>query len=306
MMKSVKLKQLDIMIKKQLLFILAVTTLGYVNSAYSQSPISGFMQGKGKGNISLSYSSEKYDQVYLVPNLADGVPIFNEVQISSASLYATYGITDQLDVVFSLPYITAKGDASQEVLNNLDYENKRSGLQDVSVFVKYNPFYFDYGATSLRLIGAVGVKTPVGSYEENEGLQSIIAIGNRSTTVSAIGLAMFKMDSGFFATGQFGGNFASNEVPNSYISELKLGYAVSKFYGDAYLANQFSTSGVDILGEGFQGFFPATRVSYTKIGANVYLPVYQEFGVATGISTLLAGRNIGKATGVYGALVYKF
>ena len=142
MMKSVKLKQLDIMIKKQLLFILAVTTLGYVNSAYSQSPISGFMQGKGKGNISLSYSSEKYDQVYLVPNLADGVPIFNEVQISSASLYATYGITDQLDVVFSLPYITAKGDASQEVLNNLDYENKRSGLQDVSVFVKYNPFYF--------------------------------------------------------------------------------------------------------------------------------------------------------------------
>ncbi|MCO6161519.1 hypothetical protein [Flavobacterium sp. NRK F7] len=294
------------MIKKQLLFILAVTTLGYVNSAYSQSPISGFMQGKGKGNISLSYNSEKYDQVYLVPNLADGVPIFNEVQITSASLYATYGVTDQLDVVFSLPYITSKGNASEEVLNNLDYENKRSGVQDVSVFVKYNPFYFDYGATSLRLTAAVGVKTPLGGYEENEGLQSIIAIGNRSTTVSAIGLAMFKMDSGFFATGQFGGNFATNEVPNSYISELKLGYAVSKFYGDAYLANQFSTSGVDILGEGFEGFFPATRVSYTKIGANVYVPVYQEFGVATGISTLLAGRNIGKATGVYGSLVYKF
>jgi hypothetical protein len=35
---------------------------------------------------------------------------------------------------------------------------------------------------------------------------------------------------------------------------LKLGYAASKFYGDAYVANQTSTSGVDILGEGFQGF----------------------------------------------------
>jgi hypothetical protein len=33
-------------------------------------------------------------------------------------------------------------------------------------------------------------------------LQSIIAIGNRSTTVSALGLAMFKMDSGIFASGQ--------------------------------------------------------------------------------------------------------
>jgi hypothetical protein len=51
-----------------------VTTFGYVNTAHSQSPV-GFMQGKGKGNISLSLSSEKYDKVYLVPQ-TDGVPIF--------------------------------------------------------------------------------------------------------------------------------------------------------------------------------------------------------------------------------------
>lgn len=294
------------MIKKQLLLILAVVTFGYVNIVYSQSPISGFMQGKGKGNVSLSYSSEKYDEVYLVPEEVDGVPIFNEVQISSTSLYTTYGITDQLDVVLSLPYITTEGSASQEVLNNLNYENKRNGVQDVSVFIKYNPFYFDYGSSSLRLIGALGLKTPLGGYEENEGLQSIIAIGNRSTTLSAIGLAMFKMNSGLFVSGQFGGNLASNDVPNSYISELKLGYAANKFYGDAYLANQTSTSGVDILGEGFQGFFPATKVNYTKIGLNLYSPIYQDFGLAAGVSSLVAGRNIGKATGFYGALVYKF
>ncbi len=294
------------MIKKQLLLILAVVTFGYVNIVYSQSPISGFMQGKGKGNVSLSYSSEKYDKVYLVPEEVDGVPIFNEVQISSTSLYATYGITNQLDVVLSLPYIIAEGSASQEVLSNLNYENKRSGVQDVSVFIKYNPFYFDYGSSSLRLIGALGLKTPLGGYEENEGLQSIIAIGNRSTTLSAIGLAMFKMNSGLFVSGQFGGNLASNDVPNSYISELKLGYAANKFYGDAYLANQTSTSGVDILGEGFQGFFPATKVNYTKIGLNLYSPIYQDFGLAAGVSSLVAGRNIGKATGFYGALVYKF
>jgi hypothetical protein len=34
-----------------------------------------------------------------------------------------------------------------------------------------------------------------------------------------------------------------------HTSELKLGYAASKFYGDAYVANQTSTSGVDILAE---------------------------------------------------------
>jgi hypothetical protein len=54
-------------------------------------------------------------------------------------LYATYGLSDKLDVVMSLPYIAAEGNASQEQLNNLNYSNTRSGVQDVSLFLKYNP-----------------------------------------------------------------------------------------------------------------------------------------------------------------------
>jgi hypothetical protein len=61
------------MIKKQLLFILAVTTFGYVNTAHSQSPDSCKVKEK---EIFLSLSSEKYDKVYLVPQETDGVPIF--------------------------------------------------------------------------------------------------------------------------------------------------------------------------------------------------------------------------------------
>jgi hypothetical protein len=38
----------------------------------------------------------------------------------------------------SLPYIAAEGNASQEQLNNLNYSNTRSGVQDVSLFLKYN------------------------------------------------------------------------------------------------------------------------------------------------------------------------
>lgn len=43
----------NIMIKKQLVLLLAVTTFGCISTAFSQSPISGFMQGKGKGNVAL-------------------------------------------------------------------------------------------------------------------------------------------------------------------------------------------------------------------------------------------------------------
>lgn len=294
------------MIKKQLLLILAVTTLGCVNTAFSQSPISGFMQGKGKGNVSLSYSYEKYDKVFFIPEEVDGVPVFNETKISSTSIYVTYGITDQVDVVVVLPYVTAKGNATQEVLTNLNLENERKGFQDVSVFVKYSPFYFDYGSSSLRLIGALGLKTPLSDYKVEEGFQSIIAIGNRSTTLSTTGMAMFRMDSGVFASAQLAGNYASNDVPNSYATELKVGYAAKYIYGDAFIANQQSTGGVDIFGQGFAGYFPITKVNYTKIGLNLYTPLTEAFGVSVGGSTLVAGRNIGKSTGFYGGLVYKF
>jgi hypothetical protein len=61
---------------------------------------------------------------------------FNEVKLNT-NLYATYGLSDKLDVVMSLPYIAAEGNASQEQLNNLNYSNTRSGVQDVSLFLKY-------------------------------------------------------------------------------------------------------------------------------------------------------------------------
>jgi hypothetical protein len=30
----------------------------------------------GKGSVSLSFSSEKYDKVYFIPEKVDGVPVF--------------------------------------------------------------------------------------------------------------------------------------------------------------------------------------------------------------------------------------
>jgi hypothetical protein len=98
-----------------------------------------------------------------------------------------------VDVVVVLP-IQAKGNATDQVLTNLNLEN-RKGLQDVSVFVKYSPFNFNFGSSSLRLIGALGLKTPLSNYKVEEGFQSIIAIGNRSTT-STTGMAMFRTNSG--------------------------------------------------------------------------------------------------------------
>jgi hypothetical protein len=57
-----------------------------------------------------------------------------------------------VDVVVVLPYVQAKGNATDQVLTNLNLENERKGLQDVSVFVKYSPFNFNFGSSSFLLV----------------------------------------------------------------------------------------------------------------------------------------------------------
>jgi hypothetical protein len=59
-------------------------------------------------------------------------------------------------------------------------------------------------------------------------------------------MAMFRTNSGVFASAHCR-KLCSNNVPNSYATELKVGYAARLFYGDAFIANQKSTGGVDIF-----------------------------------------------------------
>ncbi|WP_243765933.1 hypothetical protein [Polaribacter cellanae] len=273
----------------------------------AQSPVNGFMKKSGEGSVVLSYSKESYSKVFLVPNEINGVPTFNDVIISSVSFFGEVGVSDNFNVVLNVPYIRAEGNASDAVLANNGFENERKGVQDLKVYAKYRFHTINFEKSTLDFIGAAGIETPIGNYNADEDLQSIIAIGNQATTYNAFGIATFKLQSGFFTTGQLGYSVRSNEVPNALLSELKIGYAASKFYVDAFVANQLSDdSGVDILGEGFTGFFPATRVNYTRIGVNAFYPFTKEIGVTAGTNAYISGRNLGKATGFYGGLVYSF
>ena len=272
----------------------------------AQSPVSGFMKKKGEGSAVLSYSSEKYDKVYFVPSINDGVPIFNDVKITSQSLYLEYGVTNNFNVVVNLPYITAVGNASESSLKDLGFENKRAGLQDLKIYTKYNFVSYVKNNHQIDFIGVFGVELPMG-YKANEGLQSIIAIGDESRKLNFSGILMYKNKSGFFGSGQIGNTFKNNKVPNALTSEWKLGFAAKRFYVDAFFATQLNSSyGVDILQPGFEGFFPATKVNYTRIGLNAYVPFGKHLGLTAGANKYVSGRNLGIATGVYGGLVFNF
>jgi hypothetical protein len=295
------------------LFLGALLFAGSVNSLRAQSLVSGFMAGKGHGSVVLSGTTERYESVYLAPDKIDGVPIFQEVRVNSLNLYATYGLSDKIDAIVSLPYIQSKGKAPGTVINDLNalystqgYANIRQGLQDITALLKFKSYSVELGSSVLDLLGVVSVSTPLSDYQTNTGYGYIIAIGNRATKYSAAGVAHLKTSTGIFATAQVGYSLRTGLVPNALVGEAKLGYAGPKTYLEGSASFQESNGGTDISEAGFNGFFPSTRVNFIRIGASAYRPIANGFGLTLGASTYVAGRNIGKATGFSAGVTYNF
>ncbi|MBT9392698.1 hypothetical protein KLP40_05935 [Hymenobacter sp. NST-14] len=283
-----------------ILLLSAVTT-------QAQSLSSGFLPGKKHGSISVSTTQEWYKQVYLVPEKIDQVPIFDRIRIQSVNLYANYGITDKIEAVVSLPFVRSEGHASPQVLQDGNYTNVRQGLQDVTGLLKFKGYSTELGSSILNLLGVVSVSTPASNYKNEQGLEYIIAIGNGATKVSTSGIAHLQTASGVFVTGQTGYSVRSGRVPNAFLAEAKVGYAGPLFYVDGWVSYQKSaSSGTDILQPGFDNFFPATRVDFTRVGLSAFRPLAQGFGLVLGASTYVGGRNVGKSTGLTGGLAYNF
>ena len=279
----------------------------------AQSLVSGFMAGKGHGSVVVSGTTERYSNVYLAPEKINAVPVFQEVRVNSVNLYGTYGLTDKIDAIISMPYIQSKGQALGSTISDLStlypsqgYTNTRQGLQDITAVLKFKSYTREIGSSILDLLGVVSVSTPMSNYETNTGLGYIIAIGNRATKTTALGVAHLKTASGVFATGQLGYSLRTGDVPNALVGEAKLGYAGPKNYFEGYASFQESNGGTDITENGFDGTFTATRVNFVRIGASAYRPITNGFGLTLGLNTYVAGRNIGKATGGSAGITYNF
>lgn len=292
------------MIKKILLLYFAFLFSPLMG--FGQGPLNGFMQGKGKGAVVISETRESYKKAYIGALLVDDVPVFHSVLLNSITLFATYGITDDLDVVINLPYIQSKGSGNRDILEVLEFQNYRRGVQDLGLYFKYNVYETELNGSRINLISAIGIQHPMGAYRVDDGLQSILAIGNRATKISIRAIGNYLHQSGLFASVSIGYSENSGVVPSAFLSELKAGFASKEIFAEIYLDSQNSYDGTDILGLDFDGGFPATKVNYSRLGMSLFRPIGSGFGFSFGVRTLIEGRNIGKATGYSLGLGYSF
>jgi len=282
------------------------------NFSHSQGIVDGFFSEKASLSLTASYLYSSYEDFYVGETSTSPVPAHTEIDQNIFTLYGKYGITNDFTVVANVPYISAEGNGMPDPVNG---ETEISGFQDISLLGKYRPHRLSVGEGHLDFITALGFTIPTG-YENN----GILSLGTGSFTVDPyLGLHLMA-DMGLFTTLTGGYSFRGNaenklevgnggdfDVPNALLLSAKLGYATNFLYVETWMDHQSSSDdGIDIMGPGFAGNFPETRVDYTRIGITVYAPITQLLGLSAGYGNTVDGRNIGDPNYFYTGLTFSF
>jgi hypothetical protein len=229
------------------------------------------------------------------------------------SFFGNYGITNNLDVLFNVPYVTTN--ASAGTLKG------QHGFQDLSLTLKWEPYKTKIGRGVFSTYAFLQGSTPLSNYEDNFDPMSI---GLHSSTAALRALANYQV-SGFFlsASGQYirRGDITIDQnayyttqliysnrvdVPNANNYMFSTGYRSPQFNAE-FMFEQFTTlGGFDIRKNDMP--FPSNTMNYSEVGALFKYSFNDVAGLelTAGGNYILKGRNVGQSTTIYGGVLYLF
>lgn len=232
----------------------------------------------------------------------------------SANMYAVmgnYGVSDKLNLLFSLPYITTK--ASAGTLHGM------KGLQDLSLWAKWMPVETRLGKATVSVYGLAGLSFPatnytpdflplsIGLHSTNLSLRAILdyQLGNFFTTVSGTYVlrSHVTIDRPAYYTTEM---YNTNEVtmPNVANYQLRTGWRSGRMIAEAILNQSNTLGGFDITRNNMP--FPSNQMNATTAGINIKYNIHAVDGLSLigGGSVTLAGRNVGQAGSINGGVFY--
>jgi len=282
------------------------------NVTYAQTDLDAIMMEKNRFCVGPSYMNNSWKN-YWEGTLKRDNANMGTVSTQSYAIMGNYGVTDNLNVLFSVPYVSTKASAGTLKGNK--------GLQDLSVFVKYLAMEKDLGKGTFSLYAIGGASVPLTNYDPD---YLPLSIGLKSKTASLRALVDYQVNS-FFATASATYVLRSNikidrnsyytdhmiysnevEMPNASNINVRAGYRSERLIAEAVF-NQWNTlGGFDITRNNMP--FPSNEMNATTIGAKVKYVLFtkHEFAVEGGADFTIAGRNMGQANNYYGGLLYVF
>lgn len=263
-------------------FLLLISALTGPSALTAQ--VDGFNKGKGNTDLVGSLSYEQGLAYYL----AEGTAAISRYR-AAVSIFAARGLTDDLDMQLSLPFIASNG---------------ASGPQDGQLFVKWLPLKRPMASGTFSFGVAIGGSTPLSDYE-TEGLG---AIGQQASSIIPMGVAQYMAGSGYFFSLVGGQIAASSPTPDALIGTARFGQADASHYWEAYIQGQHAYGGKDYLGTGDLAptTFKELGVSFVKAGGKYYKPIGERFGWVVEANYVLSGRNVDQSVMAAGSFIMHF
>lgn len=233
------------------------------------------------------------------------------VSTQTISVMGNYGIKDNLNILFGLPYIKTKASAGQL--------KGQKAVQDLSLWIKWMPLEKQLGPGTLSIYTIGGYSTPVSDYVADFLPMSV---GLRSKSISLRGMLDYQIGSWFTTlsgtyvrrnnitidrTAYFTTEMHySNEVkmPDATMWQLRTGYRSSGWIAEALLDNWTTQGGFDITRNNMP--FPSNRMNATRAGINVKYAGGPVDGLSFigGGNYTLSGRNMGQASSFNAGVFY--
>ena len=234
---------------------------------------------------------------------------------NSAVMYmGAYGITDDLNVLASLPYVWTK--ASAGTLHGM------SGVQDLAVDVKWRAAHYKLGKGKFSAFLVGGFSTPLSDYVVDF---LPLSIGLGTTNVSGRLILDYHHKSKAFITGSAAYVWRSNttldrtsyydtelhltnevQMPNAWTYQVRAGYRGKYLIAEAILNSWNTIGGFDITRNNMP--FPSNKMNSTDVGVNFKytLPKWVQLSILGGASYVVAGRNVGQSTSYHIGAFYAF
>ncbi|MDP4264795.1 MAG: transporter [Bacteroidota bacterium] len=280
--------------------------------SFAQTDIDAIMMEKNAFCVGPMYSYSSWKN-YWEGTLKRDNQNLGRVSTQMVGLMGNYGITRNLNALFSAPYVITK--ASAGTLHGL------KGIQDLSLFLKLRALQKKIGYGRLSLFGIGGVSFPLSNYVAD---YLPLSIGLHSKTASARIMVDYQRGN-LFVTGSatyvYRDNIKidrdayyttemhyTNEVrmPDGANYNFRAGFRNQRMIAEVILNNWTTLGGFDITRNNMP--FPSNKMNATTVGINLkyVLPPLPQLSIVAGGSTTVAGRNMGQATDVYGSFFYVF
>jgi hypothetical protein len=280
-------------------------------SSYGQTEIDGIMMNKKLFCLGAIYEYNSWDNYWEGTFKRENLNL-GTVSTQRYSINGNYGISNKLNFIFSIPYITTK--ASAGTLQG------QKGLQDLSLTLKYMFYEKETNKAAISFYAIGGFSFPTTNYvadylplsigsKSNIGTLRVMSdyqFGNLFATASTafVKRSNIRIDRNTYYSDQM---HYTNEVnmPDAISFNFRTGYRTNRILAEAIFDSWITQKGgFDITTNNMP--FPSNTMNMAKIAFNgkYYLKSIPNLSVIIGANHTISGRNVGQSNSFYGGLFY--